>query len=344
MRERNHQLINYAEAPQAGETCSIKGNLQYRCEAGALWTFKCEVRSKSNGTYDAGHDDNLHRQRSSFSNDVVSRLEHLKSQLAQHGRHKIGIRISKKRHCSHQFTAVEVDYFLKSLKSCALEDEVRLLDCPGICLLKEITEEPISEEENHVETLLPPEKKRQPENLHKPWQNCEQPKTQVIVLLRKPKVAEKEKTGWLFFFSKTGKKISELEQYDLEGIQQACVSRLMAQRNTSLESPEYQYSTSLISDHQRAGKGQIKNRPNSDKLFLQILYNTTWIQRANSVGLNLEIPNSSHYKERENRDRSENETLRYVTKFFSIYLERIPAYPDHKFSEEEQLLCAFLIL
>lgn len=50
---------------------------------------------------------------SSFSNDVVSRLEHLKSQLAQHGRHKIGIRISKKRHCSHQFTAVEVDYFLK---------------------------------------------------------------------------------------------------------------------------------------------------------------------------------------------------------------------------------------
>lgn len=53
---------------------------------------------------------------SSFSNDIVSGLEHLKSQLAQHGRHEIGIGVSKKRHSCHQFPAVEVDYFLKAAR------------------------------------------------------------------------------------------------------------------------------------------------------------------------------------------------------------------------------------
>lgn len=58
-----------------------------------------------------------------FSNDVVSRLEHLKSQLAQHGRHKIGIRVSEKRHRGHQFPAVEVDYFLKVAGVSTQEEE-----------------------------------------------------------------------------------------------------------------------------------------------------------------------------------------------------------------------------
>lgn len=61
---------------------------------------------------------------SPFSNDVVSRLEHLKSQLAQHGSHKIGIRVSKERHRSHQFPAVEVDYFLKVAKVSTKEEEI----------------------------------------------------------------------------------------------------------------------------------------------------------------------------------------------------------------------------
>lgn len=47
-----------------------------------------------------------------LSDDVVSGLEDLESQLGQHGRHKVGIRVGKQRHGGHELAAVEVDDFL----------------------------------------------------------------------------------------------------------------------------------------------------------------------------------------------------------------------------------------
>lgn len=48
-----------------------------------------------------------------LTNDVIPRLEDLKSEFGQHGRHKVGISVCKKRHGGHQLAAVEVDNFLE---------------------------------------------------------------------------------------------------------------------------------------------------------------------------------------------------------------------------------------
>lgn len=44
--------------------------------------------------------------------DVIMWLEYLKSQLGQHGCHKVWICVGKQRHGSHQLATVEVDNFL----------------------------------------------------------------------------------------------------------------------------------------------------------------------------------------------------------------------------------------
>lgn len=49
---------------------------------------------------------------SAFSDNVVVGLKDLKLQLAQHPRHKVGVRIGKQRHGGHKLTAIEVDNFL----------------------------------------------------------------------------------------------------------------------------------------------------------------------------------------------------------------------------------------
>ena len=48
-----------------------------------------------------------------LTDDVIIGLEDLKLQLAQHTCHKVRVCIGKQGHCSHQFTAIEVDDFLK---------------------------------------------------------------------------------------------------------------------------------------------------------------------------------------------------------------------------------------
>ena len=47
-----------------------------------------------------------------FSDNVVIGLEYLKLQLAQHPRHKVGVRVGEQRHGGHKFAAIEVDNFL----------------------------------------------------------------------------------------------------------------------------------------------------------------------------------------------------------------------------------------
>lgn len=51
-----------------------------------------------------------------LSDDVIVRLENFKSQLGQHGRHKVWLRVGKKRHGRHQLTTVEVHDFLRKKK------------------------------------------------------------------------------------------------------------------------------------------------------------------------------------------------------------------------------------
>ena len=45
--------------------------------------------------------------------DVVGGLEHLKAELCQHRRHKVGISIGEERHGRHQLPAVEVNDLLR---------------------------------------------------------------------------------------------------------------------------------------------------------------------------------------------------------------------------------------
>lgn len=47
-----------------------------------------------------------------FPDYVIVGLENFKLQLAQHSRHKVGVRIGKQRHGGHKLAAVEVDNFL----------------------------------------------------------------------------------------------------------------------------------------------------------------------------------------------------------------------------------------
>lgn len=47
-----------------------------------------------------------------FPDNVIVGLENFKLQLAQHPRHKVGVRIGKQRHGGHKLAAVEVDNFL----------------------------------------------------------------------------------------------------------------------------------------------------------------------------------------------------------------------------------------
>lgn len=47
-----------------------------------------------------------------LTDDVVVGLEDLELQLAQHPRHKVGVRVGKQWHGGHQLAAVEVDNFL----------------------------------------------------------------------------------------------------------------------------------------------------------------------------------------------------------------------------------------
>lgn len=49
----------------------------------------------------------------SLSYNVVVRLEHLKTQLGQHGRHKVWLSVGKQRHGCHQLATVEVYDFLR---------------------------------------------------------------------------------------------------------------------------------------------------------------------------------------------------------------------------------------
>lgn len=48
-----------------------------------------------------------------LSYDVIMWLEYLKTQLGQHGRHKVGLCVGKQRHGCHQLATVEVDNFLR---------------------------------------------------------------------------------------------------------------------------------------------------------------------------------------------------------------------------------------
>lgn len=48
-----------------------------------------------------------------LTDDVIPRLKDLKSEFGQHGCHKVGIGVCKKRHGGHQLAAVEVDNFLE---------------------------------------------------------------------------------------------------------------------------------------------------------------------------------------------------------------------------------------
>lgn len=48
-----------------------------------------------------------------FPYDVIMRLEYLKTQLGQHGRHKVWLCVGKQRHGCHQFATVEVYNFLR---------------------------------------------------------------------------------------------------------------------------------------------------------------------------------------------------------------------------------------
>lgn len=47
-----------------------------------------------------------------FPDDVVIGLKNFKLQLAQHPRHKVGVRVCKQRHGGHKLAAVKVDNFL----------------------------------------------------------------------------------------------------------------------------------------------------------------------------------------------------------------------------------------
>lgn len=49
----------------------------------------------------------------SLSYNVVVRLEHLETQLGQHGRHKVWLGVGKQRHGRHQLATVEVYDFLR---------------------------------------------------------------------------------------------------------------------------------------------------------------------------------------------------------------------------------------